>query len=175
MLVLRRRQYESVVLGDEVTLKVEKILGHDGQHIPRATVRLGFQAPQYVSVYRSELCGEHSGSGTGPEAGPAVPTEPARPAEPARPQPGRVVEIPDAWVQLRILVPRRIPVRCNGTPLAGLDWEAGPDGGKHSSRTMYKVTCRKEERISICNNIVILVCSFHYFLLFEERQPAFCT
>ena len=56
MLVLSRGKRESVVIGDEITLTVEEIAGQsDGRHILGATVRLGFQTPRYVSIYRSEL------------------------------------------------------------------------------------------------------------------------
>ena len=55
MLVLSRRKYEGVVIGDEVTLTVEEISdSDDGRRISGASVRLGFQSPRYVSIYRDD-------------------------------------------------------------------------------------------------------------------------
>ena len=47
MLILSRRPGESVKIGDEVTVKVLGIRG--------VQVRLGFEAPQDVSVHREEV------------------------------------------------------------------------------------------------------------------------
>jgi len=153
MLVLRRKQRESVILGDEVTLTVKEICDADGRRLFGATVRLGFEAPRDVSICRSELCVTASaGGGSG------------RRVEPPEPQPGRLVEIPDAEARMRILVPQKIPVRRNGTPITGLDEEQRPDRTTRASKTVYEVTCRKEDRITICNNIVIATFDFHYFV-----------
>ncbi|HUT12581.1 MAG TPA: carbon storage regulator [Thermoguttaceae bacterium] len=153
MLVLRRKQRESVILGDEVTLTVEEIRGGDGQRLFGATVRLGFEAPRHVSICRSELCVKGSPTGG-----------PGRRAEPAEPQAGRLVEIPGAEARMRILVPRKIPVCCNGTPIAGLDREERFDRATRTPKTAYEVTCRKEDRITICSNIIIATFDFHYFV-----------
>ena len=156
MLVLARRKHESVVLADEVTLTVEEICGSDGQRIFGATVRFGFQSPRYVSIYRSEL--RAKGSMTAHTGGTA------KPAKPARPQTGKVVEISDAQVRLRIQVPRKIPVRFNGTPTVGLDSEKRLDGATHTPKAVHHVTCHKEDRITICNNITIATLDFHRFV-----------
>ena len=117
MLVLTRKKGESVILGEEVTLTVEEICGSDGQRIFAAGVRLGFESPRYVSICRSELRPKGSRGGGGVKSGTASPTQ----ASPTQPRPGRLVEVPDAQVRLRIQVPQKIPVCCNGTPLVGLD------------------------------------------------------
>ena len=62
MLVLGRSKFQSVLVGDDVTVTVEEICdGGDGQRIFGATVRLGFQAPPYVPVCRSELRAKRQG------------------------------------------------------------------------------------------------------------------
>jgi carbon storage regulator CsrA len=153
MLVLCRKRNESVVLGDEVTVTVEEICGGDGQRIFGAALQLGFQSPPYVSIYRSELRAKGSG---GSHAGGT--------ARPAPPRPGRRVEISDAVVRLRIHLPRKIPVCCNGTPTAGVDAEERPDDDAHTSTAEHHVTCHKEDRITICNNITVAILKFHRFV-----------
>jgi len=156
MLVLSRKKHESVVLADEVTLTVEGIQGGDGQYIPGASVRLGFQSPRYVSVYRSELRAKRSGT-----------SRPGKTAEPARPPAaGRSVEVSDARVGLQIQLPRNIPVCCNGTRSVGLDLEEKCDGETHASKAVHRITCRKEDRITICNNINITTLDFRSFVFF---------
>jgi len=47
MLVLTRRQDEEVIIGDNVVVKVVEIKG--------SMVRLGFEAPAEVTIYRREI------------------------------------------------------------------------------------------------------------------------
>jgi carbon storage regulator CsrA len=158
MLVLRRKQNESVVIGDEVTLTVEDVYdGDDGQRIFGATVRFGFQSPQYVSIYRDELLRKGSGA-----------ARTRRPAKPAPPRAGKVVDIPDAQVRLRIEVPQRIPVCCNGEPSVGLDSQEKCE--THTSKAVHHVTCHKGDRITICGNITIATLDFHRFVSYEYQQ-----
>ena len=73
MLVLSRKVDEQIVIGDDIRVTVVSIRGNQ--------VRLGFEAPHDVSIFRQELrCGsEHSGlqvgfaaSGRNPEPSPVV-------------------------------------------------------------------------------------------------------
>ncbi len=160
MLVLGRRKRQSVVIGDEITLTVEEICDSgDGRRIFGATVRLGFQAPRYVSIYRGELRAKS------PRA-----THTGGAAQRAEPQTGELVELSDAQVRLWIQVPRKVPVCHNGTPTVGRDSEEGFGGENHSPKTVHHVTCHKEDRITICNNITIAALSFHRFV-FSEQNP----
>jgi carbon storage regulator CsrA len=162
MLVLSRRKHESVVIGDEVTLTVEEISGSDHhQRIVGAAVRLGFQSPRYVSIDRDEVRELRSRAG---HAG--------RPAKPPPPPPtGKIVEIPDAQVRLRIQVPPRIPVCCNGRLTAATDAEVAGDGEEpRTAMAVYRVTCHKNDRITICNNITIAALDVHRFVV-NERKP----
>lgn len=163
MLVLRRRINESVVLGDEVTLRVEEICGGDGRRIFGGTVKLGFQLPRSIAVYRSELLAKDRKVAHG-----------GGKAEPARPRPGRLVEIPDAEVRLRIEVPRKVPVCCNGTPTAGIDSEDRLDVATRTSRAVHQIVCHKEDRITICNNITIVTLGFHRFIFSEDSRRVLC-
>ncbi|MCH5376467.1 MAG: carbon storage regulator, partial [Planctomycetes bacterium] len=108
MLVLSRKPDESVILGDEVTVTVEEISGDDGQRIYGAKVRLGFQSPRHVSIHRSEY--REKIEETSHEGGPA--------RRPKRVQ-GKLIEISDAQVRLRIQLPRKIPVCCTPETTAG--------------------------------------------------------
>jgi carbon storage regulator CsrA len=160
MLVLRRKQNESVVIGDEVTLTVEDVYdGDDGRRIFGATVRFGFQSPQYVSIFRDELLRKGSGAARA-----------RKPAKPAPPRPGKVVDIPDAQVRLRIEVPQRIPVCCNGEPSVGLDPEEIYDRETHASTAVHHVTCHKGDRITICGNITIATLDFQRFVASEHNS-----
>lgn len=160
MLVLRRRQNESVVIGDEVTLTVEEVCENDeGLRIYGATVQLGFQSPQYVSIYRGELLGKRLGHARS-----------GKPAKPTQPRAGKLVDIPDAQVRLRIEVPQRIPVRCNGAPSVGLDPEGRFNDDAHASKAVHHVTCHRDDRITICGNITIATLDFHRFI-FSEHSP----
>ena len=47
MLVLSRKVYESIIIGDNIRITVVGI--HSGQ------VRLGFEAPRDVEIYREEI------------------------------------------------------------------------------------------------------------------------
>jgi carbon storage regulator CsrA len=163
MLVLGRKKNESVVLGDEVTLTVEEICGGDGRRIFGCTVRLGFQSPRCVSIYRSELLAKRSGA-----------AHTGRRAKPAEPRPGRLVEIPDAEVRLRVEVPPKVPVCCNGTPMVGIDSEDGLDGTAHRSRVVYHFVCHREDRITICNNIIILTLDVHRFVPTGNLRGVLC-
>ena len=158
MLVLGRGKHQSVVIGDEITLTVEEICDTgDGQRIFGATVRLGFQTPREISIYRSELRARqrdtaHSGGAT------------------QRPQPrtGNLVELSDAQVRLRIQVPRRVPVCHNGTPTVGLNSDEGFDSETHGSTAVHHVTCQKDDRIAICHNITIAALEFHRLVFRED-------
>lgn len=156
MLVLRRKKHESVILGDEVTLTVEEICGGDGQRISGATMRLGFESPSYVSICRSELRASASR---------AVRT--GRRPRPAEARPGKLVEVSDAQARLRVEVPQKIPVRCNGTPTVGVDSQERLDGAIQASKKVHHITCHKADRITICNNITIAALNFHRFVFSE--------
>jgi sRNA-binding carbon storage regulator CsrA len=158
MLVLRRKRHQSVVLGDQVTVTVEEISAGDGQRIFGATMQLGFQSPPHVSIYRGELRADGSRPArTGGKTGPAPP------------RPGKTVEISDAQARLRIEVPPKVPVRCNGTPTAGVDSQETPDGSAHVPKQVYHITCHKEDRITICHNITIAALNFQRFVFSETR------
>lgn len=47
MLVLSRKKSEAIHIGDEITVKVIDVRGK--------TVRIGIEAPNYVSIMRAEL------------------------------------------------------------------------------------------------------------------------
>jgi len=47
MLILTRRNHQSLVIDDRITVKVMEIRGN--------RIRLGIEAPEEVSVYRGEL------------------------------------------------------------------------------------------------------------------------
>ena len=144
-----------MVIADEVTLTVEEIRGSgDGRPIFGATVLFGFQTPRHVPIYRSELL-RTKGSGHAPTG---------RTAKPVQQRTGKLVEISDAQVRLRIQVPRKIPVRCNGSPTVGFDLEERLDGATHPAKTVHHVSCQKEDRITICSNITIAILSFKRFV-----------
>jgi carbon storage regulator CsrA len=159
MLVLRRKPRESVVLGDQVTVTVEEICSGDGQRVFGATIRLGFQSPPHVSIYRSELRAD----------GPRFAQPGGKARRPGPPPPGKTVDLSDAQVRLRIEVPPKVPVQCNGTPTAGVDSPQSPDGAAQTPTQVYHVTCHKEDRITICHNITIAALSFQRFVFSAER------
>ena len=162
MLVLGRGKRQSVVIGDEITLTVEEIYDSgDGRRIFGATVRLGFQTPRYVSIYRSELCAKRPPS-----------TRTGGTTQRAQPRTGELVELSGAEVRLRIQVPRKVPVCHNGTPTVGRDSKEGFGDETHSPKTVHHVTCHKDDRITICNNITIAALNFHRFV-FSEHAPCF--
>ena len=47
MLILMRRQEESIIIGDNIKLKVLKIQGNQ--------VHIGIEAPREIKVYRKEI------------------------------------------------------------------------------------------------------------------------
>jgi len=49
MLVLTRKQNESIMIGDNIEVKITRISGNE--------VRVGIQAPRDINVYRKELKG----------------------------------------------------------------------------------------------------------------------
>jgi len=163
MLVLGRSKLQSVFVGDEITLTVEEICDSgDGQRIFGATVQLGFQAPTYVPICRGELRAKRPGA-----AGAA---HMSRPSPQTQPRTGEIVDFSDAQVRLRIQVPRKVPVRHNGTPTVGLDLEERFDGEDRSSTAVHHITCRKNDQIAICNNIIIATLGFHRSVL-DEQSP----
>ena len=173
MLVLGRSKLQSVLVGDEITLTVEEICDSgDGQRIFGATVQLGFQAPLYVPICRSELRAKRPGaahmsraaSQTQPRTGEIVDLSDAQPRT------GEIVDLSDAQVRLRIQVPRKVPVRHNGTPTVGLDLEERFDGEDRSSKAVHHITCHKNDQIAICNNIIIAALGFHRSVL-DGQNP----
>jgi carbon storage regulator CsrA len=159
MLVLCRRKNESVMLGDEVTVTVEEICDGDGRRLFGASLQLGFQSPGYVSICRSELRAQ----------GDCIVHKSSKPKT-TQPRPGRRVEISDAVVRLRIHVPQKIPVCCNGTPTMRSDLHESLDGEGHMSTAEHQVTCHKEDRITICNNITVAVLNFHRFVFSDSSK-----
>jgi carbon storage regulator len=159
MLVLSRKRDESVVVGDEVTVTVEEISDEGGQRIVGAKVRLGFQSPRYVSIFRSE-CRDRCADGG---FRPGLPKR-------SRPQTGRLVEISDALVRLRIQVPPRIPVRRNGEPIVGFEPEQ-PGSSAVAASIVHHVVCHKEDRITICNNITVATLDVQQFIPISRLEP----
>ena len=152
MLILGRRKYQSVVIGDEITLTVEEICDDD-RRIPAASMRLGFQSPRYVPICRDELIHRNTGRvSTG-----------AKP-KPAARRSGSLIEIEDATARLRIQVPKKVPVCHNGTPTVGVDAEERGDGETRIPRTVHYVTCHKGDRVTICHNITISALDFRRFV-----------
>ncbi|MBC8869592.1 MAG: carbon storage regulator [Planctomycetes bacterium] len=160
MLVLRRKINESVVMGDEVKVTVEDVCGSDdGQRLFGATVRLGFESPQYVTICRSELLKKRSGG-----------VRTGGPAKQSQPRMGKLVEIPDAQARLRIEVPQKIPVCCNGTLSIESNSEERLDGDTRTSKAVHHVTCHKDDRITICSNIVIATLAVQRFVSHEHTS-----
>lgn len=152
MLVLTRKKYQTVVLADEITVTVEEISDGHGQHLFGARVRLGFQCPRHVSIDRSELRARGSG---GVRSGETTRTAP--------PLEGRVSEVSDGQVRLRIQVPRRVPVCLNGTPTVGLDSEQLRSDATRTSTSLHRITCRQEDHVTICKNITIAALAIRCF------------
>lgn len=71
MLVLTRRLEESILIGDDIEIKIVQVKGSGGQ----AVVRLGISAPKSVTVLRKEVYEEvvaaNQQSARGPLALPA--------------------------------------------------------------------------------------------------------
>ena len=153
MLILSRGARQSVVIGDAITMTVERIAeSDDGQRVRGATVRFGFEAPRYVSVCRNELLPK-----------PPRPDKPARVAQRRQRQAGQIVGLSDVVTRLRIQVPRKVPVSHNGTRTVGDPLDEGHGGPK----TVHYITCHKNDRITICNNICIAVLDFQRFVCSE--------
>jgi carbon storage regulator len=161
MLVLTRKVRESVIVSDEVLVTVVSIRDTDGRRVFGAKVRLGFQSPRYVAIHRSDWRGRNSRTGFASE----------RYLEPAPPLPGRLVEVPDAEVRLRIEVPPKIPVLCNGKPIEGHPSATTSDSQRRAGKTVHYVTFRKEDRVTICGNIAIVAAGVAQFIPLK-REPA---
>lgn len=156
MLVLRRGKRQSVVIGDQITVTVEDLKDTvQGERLFGATVGLGFEMPRSISVYRKELKATRT---PGPRCG--------KPAPRKHQQPGELVELSDVAVQLRIELPPKIPIRHRGESLVGTDGLT--ENGVATS--VYRVTCHKEDRVTICNNIVIAALDFRRFVA-RETAP----
>ena len=79
----------------------------------------------------------------------------------------------DVQVRLRIEVPSKVPVRLNGSPTLGHNFSRqGRDSEDQSSTVVHHVTCRKEDRIAICHNIIIAALDFHRFVAREAMAEA---
>jgi len=160
MLVLTRREGEEVVLGDEVTVTVEQICGADGQRIYGARARFGFELPRYVSVRRGEWRPKSPTAGPKNRHGSAPP--------PVRE--GSLVAIPSAAVRLRIQVPQKIPVCLNGSPTAGRE---AAEKAERNATVVHHVTCRQEDRITICRNMTVVTTGFEIFVWHKSQPEAF--
>ncbi len=151
MLALGRKRHQSVVIGDEITLTVEEICETGtGERILGATVRLGFQTPPTIPIYRSELRDDQRRKRRGDNSERKSPQQ----------RQNRVL-LPDAQVQLRIQVPPKVPVCVNGKAILAVESRAGTSPETHAPRSVYRVTCRINDRIAICNNIMISAIKFH--------------
>ncbi len=157
MLVLRRGIRQSVVIGDQITVTVDEFLDEDDRRAGHgATVGLGFEMPRSISVFRKELRERRSHGGS---EGHAAPRKQLRP--------GDIQELSGVRVRLQIEVPRKVPVCHNGRPAVGSDVETGEGG----LATVYHITCQREDRITICNNIKVAALDFHRFI---PRQRNAC-
>jgi carbon storage regulator CsrA len=153
MLVLSRKRGESVVLGDEVTLTVEEISDQDGRCIHGARVRLGFESPRHITIYRSEWRRRNAESLGG-----------AAHARRALPREGRLVRIPDARIRLKIELPAKIPVQCDQRSITHLDAVPSCDGATNGAKVSLNVTCQDEDRITICHSIVVATLDCQRFI-----------
>jgi carbon storage regulator CsrA len=154
MLVLTRKDGESVLIGDEITLTVEDVCSSNSRDMPGTAVRLGFQAPRGVTIRRDNIrrpgCYKRKDK-----------------AQPAYQPKGQLVRISDAKARLRIRVPPRIPVCHNATPVLAAEVDKWIGGTADASSLVYRITCHQEDRITICNNIVIVALDFR---LLGRRQ-----
>ncbi len=161
MLVLSRRRDESVVVSDEVLVTVLEIMDQQGDRIAGAKVRLGFQSPRHVAIYRSECQERELTDGFS-----------RRGSRRAYPLAGKLITVRDALVRLSIQVPPRIPVCCNGQSLVASPPAKSIDAPQTPAKTTYELVCREEDRITICNNIVVATLDIQRFVPFRRMQPA---
>jgi sRNA-binding carbon storage regulator CsrA len=151
MLVLTRKVKESVLLGDEVTLTLEEICGSDDQRISGARARLGFEVPRYVPIIRSGFRSRQLRASW------------ERSDRPKRQQAGFPVDVPGATMRIRITVPKGVPVLLNNESVQGSYRLRSGDGETPTGTTEHVVSCRKEDRIRICNNMIVVVFGFQRF------------
>lgn len=159
MLVLCRKPKQIVWLGEEIKLTVEEIrTGEGGEQLPGMTVRLGFECPRCLAIARDELLCR----GREADGGNALPKAP--------PPAGTLVHVPQGEMLLRIEAPHRLPVRCHGS--ATVQRQPPPAENTrhnvHHSGAIHRIRCREEDRITICNNIVIAVLGFRRFIFAES-------
>jgi len=161
MLVLSRGKHQSVIIGGEIRLRVEEIRERDGQgHVFGGSVRLGFDIPRDIPVYREELCKRRPRGDNGSAA-------PPRPPAPE----GELVEIQGALVRLRIELPPKIPISLNGERLGQAIAAPGDGSSSTALRSAHLLTCHQEDRIVICGNIVIATLEFHRFVFAGRAEP----
>ncbi|TVS16425.1 MAG: carbon storage regulator [Planctomycetaceae bacterium] len=161
MLVLSRRRDESVVVGDEVLVTVQEVLDQQGGRIAGAKVRLGFQSPRHVAIFRSECQDRDLTDGS-----------PRRGSRRTYVLAGKLITVPDALVRLSIQVPHRIPVCRNGQPLVASLPVEPIDASRSAAKATYDIVCREEDRVTICNNIVIATLDIQQFVPNRRLQPA---
>jgi carbon storage regulator CsrA len=161
MLVLSRRRDESVVVGDEVLVTVQEISDQQGGRIAGAKVRLGFQSPRHVAIFRSECQDRDLTDGF-----------PRRGSRRTYVLSGKLISVPDALVRLSIQVPHRIPVCCNSQPLVASPPAEPIDAARSAAKATYDIVCREEDRVTICNNIVIATLDVQRFVPNRRLQPA---
>ncbi len=161
MLVLTRKKREAVLIGDEVTLTVEDICSSTSPDMQGTAVRLGFQAPRGVMIQR----------GNARRPGGYKKRDKAQSAY--QPPKGKLVRIPDAEARLRIEVPQKVPICHNAKPVLAADVEKRSDVAADVSSLVYRFTCRQDDRITICSNIVIVAMDFHHFVFLDRRDRKF--
>ncbi len=150
MLVLTRKPMESIDVTDEIVVTVEDIVDRDGWPISGASVRLGFQSPPQVAIHRSELNRRGKGSGGRKRV--------------REQRPGRLARVKLAEVVLRVDVPARVPIVWDGHARPYVD-EDSDDCAVGSSRNIQRLICRRDDHVTICHNIVILIVDFKRFTL----------
>ena len=50
----------------------------------------------------------------------------------------------------------------------GVDAEDRRDGQTVAAVSVHRVTCEREDRVTICNNITVATLDFHRFVLYEH-------
>ena len=88
----------------------------------------------------------------------------------AQPRTGEIIDLSDTQVRLRIQVPRKVPVRHNGTPTVGLDLEERLTAKTAVQRRYITSPATRNDQIAICNNIIITALGFHRSVL-DEQTP----